>query len=637
MNEAEFTQLQNYYRETQAACREYFAANTQLTPFEQNRSGVMQSISRLLDKDMAVLDKCDPKEPCSLSEIIGRSRSHTVVLKGDDIQKVGGDMNSRIPLKTPSGKKGFFTPTTIYNIDKKWASRIETHMEKHKEALSRYPQIDKNIIEKLKTDPDLIHKFCLNCPSLPYEDFIETAKNPAFVRKRLYGTAMVLGVAPTIAEAGKILEADKKGIQKAVINFINSMAPLVNQYAVMQTAGIKKNSNTSERNCAMSDMANLFGCDNLLANSVPMKIKIDGKEVDGVFMETAEGSDINNLRDDDPIFNTSFASFSNSNAMDQLTDLQVLDYICGNVDRHNANIIYQFGKDKNGSVVLNGIKGIDNDCSFGVVNPKEGKSAMRMVNPENMQYITQRMMDKLESITPSALRMKLANYHFSEDELNAVCSRAEKVKQAVKEEKIKVIDKDFWKENPIIHTKTKEGNYLFRIKQTALSCMDGYKRRSNDPEYKEINYMKDRRESNKVLLSKADSIAQLREKMDNAKSLLFNSSEYNLMKKHFEQVEKLSKIIKTEYAGHPERIPEAIASKLEKAYTDLADKTLRYIELKKLVPSSVRGQKRMAFAQELMEFADDTLQEMTKNPEMEAESAKAEPAEIEAPDDGMEL
>ena len=158
MTAAEFETLQSHYRATKKACSDYLSADITLTTFEKDRKGIIESISRLLDKDMAVLDKCDAKEPGSLSEIIGRSRSYTVHLKEKDVQTVGAALSSRIPLKTPSGKKGFFTPTSIYNIDDKWAAQIESHMAQFKDELDKYPQI-KTALEKIKTDPNIMDEF----------------------------------------------------------------------------------------------------------------------------------------------------------------------------------------------------------------------------------------------------------------------------------------------------------------------------------------------------------------------------------------------------------------------------------------------------------------------------------------------
>ena len=624
MSEAEFTQLKEYYQNVQTACQSYFDANVTLNSFEQSRQGIVKGISRLMTKDMAVLDKCNPKEPGSLSEIIGRSRSHTIVLKGDVIHRVGGALSSRIPLKTPSGKKGFFTPTSTYNMDKEWIGQIDKHMDK----LTGFKHIDKSILENLKTKPELIHKFCVYCPGRPLKEYLKLTKDKDKTRERIYNVAAVLGVGKNDKEAKAMLEANT-GMNKAICDFIDSMAMMANQYAIMYTAGIKKGSNISQRNCAMSDMARLLGCSGVVANSAPMKIKIGNQEVEGVFMETAEGTDIHNLKDDDLIFKASSTSFHKTKAMDQVMDLQVLDYICGNIDRHDANIVYQFGKDKKGNVIFTGIKGIDNDCAFGTVNPKDGSKIQHMIHPDNMQFIREEMLIKLESIDENVIKTQFAHYNFSEKEIEAVCSRVEQVKQAVKEGKLHKMEKDFWEKNSVTDVKTKASNYITKMKYIAEDCMGGYKRDPRYAKYNEISYMKDRRELNKVLLTKGDDIARLREQMNNAKKGFFNSSEYNMMKKGFERVEKLSQELKTEYAGHPEKIPEEKSAQLEKAYTELADKTYRYIQLKKIVPSSTNGQKRIEFAQNLLEFAGDTLQEATKKPEMETSEKKDEPIEKE--------
>lgn len=633
MTAAEFETLQSHYGATKKACSDYLSADITLTTFEKDRKGIIESISRLLDKDMAVLDKCDTKEPGSLSEIIGRSRSHTVHLKEKDVQMVGAALSSRIPLKTPNGKKGFFTPTSFYNIDDKWKAQIENHMAQFKDEMDKYPQI-KAVLERLKTDPKLIEEFCMYTPHDKYEAYIGYT-NRQVVRMKMANVGRMLGIGKDDKEAIKIMDDDKTGIKLAAIHVIDSMAHLANQYGMMLLSGIAKGSNISHRNCAMSDVADLLGCNDLIAKSVPMKIVVDGREVEGVFMETVEGSDVNNIREDDIILKANRDSFNSPEASMQLTELQVLDYICGNTDRHGGNIIYKFGKDKQGQVVLKGIKGIDNDCSFGRVCPKPGTDVIKLVNPEKMQYITPRLMHKLESITPEALEMKVAHYNFSKSEKKALKQRLQNVKDAIASKTILPADKNFWEEYPIAYTYTKEGNYLNRIQKTALNSVDGYKK-PKDAQYKEIHYMKDRRESNKVLLDRADKIAEFRDKMNRVKKL-FNSSEYNMMEKRFNLVEKLSKQLKAESKGKAENISEDVAYKLEKAYEELADKTLRYINLKKLVPATGKGILRREFAQELMEFADDTLQEMTKNPELDSENAKNQPEEIELNDNENEL
>ena len=58
-------------------------------------------------------------------------------------------------------------------------------------------------------------------------------------------------------------------------------------------------------------------------------------------------------------------------------------------------------------------------------------------------------------------------------------------------------------------------------------------------------------------------------------------------------------------------------AELEKAYMDLADKTNRYSELKKIIPSTENGKKRAEFARNLLNFASTTLNGRDLNPEKE--------------------
>ena len=61
---------------------------------------------------------------------------------------------------------------------------------------------------------------------------------------------------------------------------------------------------------------------------------------------------------------------------------------------------------------------------------------------------------------------------------------------------------------------------------------------------------------------------------------------------------------------------------------DLADKTNRYIELKKIIPSTENGKKRTEFARNLLNFASTTLNGRELNPEKEHDLKEIDPAEI---------
>lgn len=618
-----FGELKGKYQAVQKACKAYLSSK-EFNSFEESRKGIVNNISKTLTKDMAMLEKCDPMEPGSLSEIISQSRSHTIHLKSSDIKTEGAALSKRIPLKTTSGKKGFFTPKTIYNVDKEWIEQIDNYLGRigtEIKGLGKYEEIAKKRLERLKTDEKIIDVFCDWCPGCPMEEFLNMAIDKDQKTKMVRGVARMMGI-PTE-------EYNKPGnnnLKEAVWKLIDNMANLVNRKGIMKVSGIQKNSNISDRNCAMTDMAKLLGCTNILANSAPMTVFIDGKKVEGVFMETVDGTDLNRFKEDDEIFNADEESFENgAEAMGQVADLQVLDYICGNTDRHMGNIIYQFEKDKNNKVVFKGIKGIDNDCSLGIPDIQKGKKIQNMVNPEDMQFIREDMLKKIVSLKKDTIDMQLSHYEITTEEKDAVWNRVEKVRQAVKEKKITVIEKDHWKWNSFKRTQTEKENYLKNIKDMSERCeRKGYdieERGDND-----IKYVQDRRMAKKVMFNNMANIDLLKIKMKDAKSVIFDSGEYKMMKKPFEKIEKLTKEVKKEYAK-AELIPEDVAAELQDAYTELVDKAYKYIQLKKLVPSTTRGQKRLDFAQSLLDFANDTIYKSSLDPEKQAEVKDKEPME----------
>ena len=614
MSPQDYQNLKQKYESLQEQCRTYLAQGNEFSEFEEKRKGVIEDISLVLTRDMKVLNACDPEKPGTLSEIIGKSRSHTVFLKQSDIQTVGGAMSKRIPLKTPDGKRGFFTPMTTYNQDKEWNAQIDKYKEKFK-GKPWFTGACRQRLEQLKTDPALQELFCQCCPCTTYDEYIDLCGDEERAENKVIMVACALGLGRRASDVRALFEMNKS-LRQNIIDFIDDMASMVNYRGIMTSAGIKKDADLSVRNCAMTDMAQLLGCGDLLANTTRMNVVIDGKSVEGVFMETVDGTDLNRIKVDDPILYARKDSFENADALRKVTDLQVLDFICGNIDRHACNMIYQFEKISPKKVIFKGIKGIDNDCSFGTPAIEPGKRIQSMVNPEDMQFITESMRYTLETITEDNIHLKLANDKLSKDEIEAAWKRVQAVKEAADAGLIQTIPDNYWEEHKLADTDITKDNYLRRIRGVAKACsIKGYhteKRGKN-----EVHYIKDRRTSNKVMFNNLDNISVLKEKMKDAKALFFNSSEYNLMKSRFEKVEELT--AKVRECGSPEAVPETLAAKLENAYIDLADKTLRYVQLKKVVPYQERGQKRVNFVRELLRFANDTLDDMEAKPEMEAD------------------
>lgn len=611
MSQTEYEALMKGYEDTKKACESYLAEKNAFNDYEKERKGIIENISYVLNKDLNVLSSCDLSEPISLSEIIYKSRTHVIKLDRADFNTMGAAMSNRIPLKTNSGKKGFFTPKVFFDPDTEWKNKLKAYEVK----FGRISEECKAKLEALKTDEEFQMKIV---DHIPTEKIKEDARYFGTVKNHMKKLACLLGMGKDIKEVEQLFKKDFT-LYDDLFDFTNSVAKLANYQGILYDTGIKKGANISSRNCAMTDMAKLLGCEHLLANSTKMKVVINGQEVEGVFMETAEGSDINRLKPGDLIIEAGGMSIENPEALQQMIDLQILDFVCGNTDRHGGNMVYQFEKTMLGGVKFTGIKGIDNDCAFGTPKIDAKTSIMHMTSLENMKYITPKMKLRLENLTPAGVKLQLANDDLSEEEVNAVLDRVQMIQDAIREKKIKVIDKKHWQSKPLYRHDDKD-NYVHKLLKLQNSCeKKGYK---DKPFKNPIKYAQEIYNSNQVMMEDYDKILEFRKMMDDSQARIFDSSEYKLMKKYFEKIEKISKNIKENY-DDLKKVPDKMNDELRNAYVELANKTDRYIELKKLVPYQERGQKRLDFATKLHEFACEKLVKLQisldKDTKMEAE------------------
>ena len=197
-------------------------------------------------------------------------------------------------------------------------------------------------------------------------------------------------------------------------------------------ARIPENSRLDSRNSAMTAVADMLGMPNIIARSRPMTIVDEnGAEIEGTFMELAKGLDYKNP--------SSLAQYVGKNslletdgmALRDIANLQVLDYICGNVDRHGANFTYLFDQ----TMKFSGVQGIDNDCSFGTRVPPYGEGYNKMVGPKDMRAIPAETFRRVMALKPATLKYALRGFDLSEEELEAAGQRLSSLQRFLSAEK----------------------------------------------------------------------------------------------------------------------------------------------------------------------------------------------------------
>lgn len=128
-------------------------------------------------------------------------------------------------------------------------------------------------------------------------------------------------------------------------------------------AKIGDGENLSDRNILTSRTAALLKTSNVVANSNTATLHKDGQNTQmGIAMQQAKGKDYGELLEE--AMDAGKQVVYTPEAMRQFSCLQLLDSICGQIDRHTSNI-FVTSEEKNGQIVITGVQGIDNDMAFG--------------------------------------------------------------------------------------------------------------------------------------------------------------------------------------------------------------------------------------------------------------------------------
>ena len=406
--------------------------------------GVVNKLQGLLSGDLLVLNNYDPSQLLSLPQLLESARAKTLLLGNQEMDRLGGAQNSRIPLSLESadGKKcrAVYTRATYadlqHRIDRalKRARDSEECTEKGKEQLDKLYEnmrafAAKNNPDFANLDNSLLFLYVA-------EQFTTTRGKRSYFNPVMFGDEMGIDVNEVgwdnLISFGHVIEK----IQESTSDSINTVS-----------LRVKEGARIDSRSSAMSAVATLFGRPQLLARSSNMRfVDQKGRTLEGTVMDFSDGIDLNREYEvfkqvsDDP-----FSGPDQDKLLKQIADLQVIDYVCGNIDRHAGNLMYL--TDDNGKIT--GIQGIDNDSSF--ANRYTGKENYnRLVGTDNMNCITKSMADKILNMDASMLKFTLRGRGLSEAELSYSVRRLSDLKKAIKD------GKEHYKNHPKIDKNTEK-------------------------------------------------------------------------------------------------------------------------------------------------------------------------------------
>lgn len=371
------------------------------------------------------------------------------------VSSVGGQMNRRYMVSWQENgveKQGFFTPP--HELDAhRMAKRV---YDRFIEEYPEYEDVFRASQDHYETDSAA--------------NLLDTAKSA----KELPLEEM--GISP---ERRTELQNDEyfprvwSKLRKQIVQELNPATALA-----IIGATESPNMRMDTRNVAMSDVSDALGAPDLLARSRVTQIECDGRIIDGVVMERAEGVDlpglssgehpINRIAEEqiDTVYNT-------PEGLKSIADLQIIDYVCLNVDRNTNNMFLNFENAGTDQVRFTGLKGIDNDYSFGSFVPNADSTVRSLPALHNMQVISAEVWEKVnDPKTPEMIAEKMRKNGLSEQEIEGAQKRLDAVKEAVKGNKLRVVQKDEWAKGENTFVKLAANNMFGTVKYIAREAAE---------------------------------------------------------------------------------------------------------------------------------------------------------------------
>lgn len=380
MNAESYRGIMNAYKTALDTCGGFMEAEQ-----NENMRVIPGKIRELLAQDVTTLSNLDANHPGSLPQAVAAARGQTVDISGQKTVSMGQALSSRIPLSISDGKggtlEGFFTEESIYDP----AENAKTLRDAVAKITKKYPQeaeLFNSLLRESVSPEDALYYAWIN-------DSKKTESIERFEKFLVARNPDLKDMVPISADAENALSEFSEMIDKAYTQTL----------IYNKCLGATEKTNIDKRNCAMSMMANLLGNPKLVAKSVPITVISGSETKTGIFMEKAKGVDLAHAPEDEPARGFDFNHFSYTEGLRSMAELQVLDYICLNCDRHEYNMLYQF--DNRGKFA--GVQGIDNDASFGIAVPENDKSVKFTVPVDHMILEVRCAGGKVTEVTPDDL------------------------------------------------------------------------------------------------------------------------------------------------------------------------------------------------------------------------------------------
>lgn len=408
-----------------------------------------QRVLKMVENDRRKMKHVDFSAHMTLRDVISRSRGSVERVDLAQARKESGSMNVRYYLPaTETRKEGFFTPSFyVVSEDTMFKQAIEQTKESYLKYSTyirfltqpakglTYGIVQKNVSDTLHGAEKAEMELARDEDSKAFRDYLWSYLDPL---KKALNSPRSRELNGLPAEWGFEEIMARQEFRAMLLDLRNGANHASNKFHILQDTGILVGRDIGKRNVAVSATAELLGLGELVASAKPM-ILVDaenGRELNGVFMEKARGLDLNR-QNREPLFFARNIVWDTREAKLQLMSLQVIDWVCGNTDRHNANLFYDLQQGEDGVVRLMGVQGIDNDNSFGVKSVRElqesygSEAAARILpTPETMGFIRRQDAMTILHLEQKDLNLRLFDL-LEPDEIDSAWKRVLALQKAI--------------------------------------------------------------------------------------------------------------------------------------------------------------------------------------------------------------
>ncbi|MCD8082163.1 MAG: hypothetical protein LUE86_01225 [Clostridiales bacterium] len=431
------------------ACDAYLKARTgAITDKGKDRLEIVEVISTLQKREAdAVNTLRDPAtfrsyagSKTKWSEVLADHRANEIDVTGKELSTVGAGSSSRSVVPLGNNRKGFFTKDQALLSD------------------------DDYLKERIRTAGSENIKMAYENILAERDDLAILLDNAQSARSGSKSAVENMGILCDENLKKKIKWNEMNlGDKQKFLNELKEFAKSKDASKMLQEeAGIETGGNLPARNVASSRLASLLGQDTLLAKADLVCLRNGNELQKGVMMEEAKGLDYSAKEQHMETFGK-VTDYSDPRLQIQITSLEVIDYLAGQVDRHTGNMFYQFEEDKMGNQKLIGIQGIDNDAAFGNLDPENATNKPgTLVGLKDITMVDINLMARIQVTNQASLEYIFGDI-LRPSEIEALGKRFEQVKEHLNNGPVKIMQQKDWDAKTADALASKKG-YLSGIK-----------------------------------------------------------------------------------------------------------------------------------------------------------------------------